>query len=151
MNTLLKILLFFLIFSNISLFAERPLIYNFQLNTRLGYHLFSQKDTWTKLTKESLSNEMFFRNETDFYSKNVDVNNVNQPAGMPILSIEGLWGIHLDKIPGLKKIDALKKFQGFRAGFSMTFYPFSAVNRYNYSGPMVFQNPNASETILQEK
>jgi hypothetical protein len=124
--------------------ARPDILYRSDLSVRAGYHFFNQSSSWLKGKEDIINKELFFREESDYRSDNVNTALKDHRTGMTMISIEWIAGIKPDRLPFCGGIESFRGFRGFRAGFGFSIYAFTSMDEEIYSGPVTYVN-NMSE------
>jgi hypothetical protein len=114
-----------------------------ELTWRGGIVMTQETADWGESRKNSIEQDIFRRASTSNNSTNVSVP-LTQNGGMNyMVGIEGLLGVNLDQLPGLKKINALRSKKFLRIGFHAYMAPFYKNTTQSVAGPFSYYDSNA--------
>lgn len=122
--------------------AARDLLYLGELNFRSGWHFHGESDEWNATRMKTIREEVLFTDESDFFAKSIEPLPTATGHAVPVFQFEAIMGVRLDKLPGLKNVRALKRFEGFRMGVGASLYPFTGSQTYRYAGKFQYENTN---------
>jgi hypothetical protein len=111
--------------------ASSSPIYSGELTVSVGYHLFPDSSSWLEGEQYTLERDLFFRDETEYSSGNVDSAGKSRRTGMPMLTLEYRAGVEISG------------FRGIRFGASASYYGFTSAETPFYSGLIKYNNPTA--------
>ncbi|MCB1202142.1 MAG: hypothetical protein KDK41_15940 [Leptospiraceae bacterium] len=125
--------------------------YSFELGAAVGLHFFSENEEWISAREKSLNEDLFFRNRTDFYSRNYELAPDSARSMNMTFSIEGTLGIRLYNFPVLKKYAFFKKLNGIRLRGGFEMYPFAGRDVVDTATELIYTTPNAFSSALVNK
>jgi len=114
-----------------------------ELTWRGGILLGQETEDWAGSRKSSIENDIFRQVSQSNSSRNVAVpQTVNAPLNY-MVGIEGLLGVNLDALPGLRNIAFFKDKKFFRVGFHGYMAPLYKQTTQSVSGPFSYYDPGA--------
>ncbi len=114
-----------------------------ELTWRGGILLTKETTDWGESRKTAIEQDIFRRASQSNNSTNVTVPMAQNNAMNYMVGIEGLLGVNLDQLPGLRGINALKDKKFFRIGFHAYMAPFYKQTTQTISGPFAYYDANA--------
>lgn len=114
-----------------------------ELTWRGGIVLAKETSDWGESRKNSIEQDMFRQVSQSNNSTNVKVPSVQNNAMNYLAGIEGLLGVNLDQLPGLRGIKALTGKKFFRVGFHAYMAPLYKKTTQTVSGPFAYYDSQA--------
>lgn len=114
-----------------------------ELTWRGGIILAKETTDWGESRKDSIEQDIFRQASQSNNSTNVKVPVTQNSAMNYAVGIEGLLGVNLDQLPGLRGINALKDKKFFRLGFHAYMAPLYRQTTQTVSGPFAYYDSQA--------
>ena len=114
-----------------------------ELTWRGGILLTKETTDWGESRKNSIEQDIFRQASASNSSTNVKVPSTASNVMNYVVGIEGLLGVNLDQLPGLRGINALKGKKFLRFGFHAYMAPYYKQTTQTVSGPFSYYDPNA--------
>jgi len=115
-----------------------------ELTWRGGIVLTKETSDWGESRKNSIEQDIFRQASQSNYSKNQSVSLVQNSGMNYVVGIEGLLGVNLDQLPGLRNVKALKDKKFLRIGFHAYMAPLYKKTTQTISGPFAYFDPSSS-------
>lgn len=114
-----------------------------ELTWRGGIVLANESGDWAESRKSAIEQDIFRQASTSNNSRNQAVSTQQQGAMNYMVGIEGLLGVNLDQLPGLRDMKALKDKKFLRVGFHAYMAPFYRKTTQTVSGPFAYYDASA--------
>ncbi len=114
-----------------------------ELTWRGGIVLASETSDWAESRKSAIEKDIFRQASVSNNSTNQAVSVQQQGAMNYMVGIEGLLGVNLDQLPGLRDVKALKDKKFLRVGFHAYMAPLYKKTTQTVSGPFAYYDASA--------
>lgn len=126
-------------------------LYSFEIGFSTGFHMFPDSPAWVDNRVRSINEDLFFRNQSDFYSRGFDLPGSSARSLNSVFSLEGSLGVRVYNVPGLKNAAFFKKLNGIRLRGGFDFYPFAGRNIMDKKTILTYTTPDAPAPALVNK
>jgi hypothetical protein len=114
-----------------------------ELTWRGGIVMAKETSDWGESRKTSIEQDIFRQASSSNSATNVKVPSSQNSAMNYAFGIEGLLGVNLDQLPGLRSIQMLRDKKFFRIGFHGYMSPFYKSTTQSVSGPFSYYDSQA--------
>jgi len=114
-----------------------------ELTWRGGILLGKESSDWAESRQTTIQQDIFRQASASNSSTNVAVPATQNSALNYMVGIEGLLGVNLDQLPGLRDVKSLKGKKFLRIGFHAYMAPFYRNTTQTVSGSFSYYDPNA--------
>lgn len=115
-----------------------------ELTWRGGIVLTKETSDWGESRKNSIEQDIFRQASQSNYSNNQSVSLVQNSGMNYMVGIEGLLGVNLDQLPGLRNVKSLKDKKFLRIGFHAYMAPLYKKTTQTISGPFAYFDPSSA-------